>query len=371
MALGNRSSLSEISFGPKNIPSFGTTPSEFKLWVDYLYEPFGATLEHRFRRYMVAASFASVIWCCGLAIVTPFGLAITWVTSPGIYFFWIGIAWCSNSLRWLSQTYHVRTNIVRPCFLISDQQYKQVVTPYARRATNNRVVFAWSAAFSLPVFAYVAALLLTTPHFGQVLAVAFPHSLPPIWRSGSAIIPKMVALDLLFTVAVLHVYTGAHLTRVTAPLYSRLAELPVIPAPALVSELFRGVIDLYQSGAFMWSFGIVLTEMLYIAELDVLSLAFIGVVVAFGLMALLAPRRAVRRIWLRSKEAAIEHAISEFLAKPLTIRRATRLNQAIDLLAKDTAEKWKVRDITSLAASQLLPVAPLLLNSLTKVHGLL
>ena len=111
---------------------FGTTRLEYKLWIDYIFDWFDATLERRFRRYLVAVSLATIVWGLGFLISLIIGFAQAYLHTPAVYYFGIGIAWCSNTLRWLSQVYHIRTNEVRPCFPVDDETYKRIVSPFAR-----------------------------------------------------------------------------------------------------------------------------------------------------------------------------------------------------------------------------------------------
>jgi hypothetical protein len=360
MGAESDANLRTISIEDEGAIAYGTTRTEYKLWIDYVFDLFGATLERRFRRYLVALIFATIIWLCGLAILAPFGLAITYLTTPGIYLFWIGITWCSNALRWLSQVYHVRTNAVRPCFPIADGEYKAFVSPFARRATDNAHIFAWSAVILFIIAAYTWAIFFSTGQPGEILALSFPRSFPSVWLSLDNVMPKMVVLDLLYGVTIIHVYTGAHLTRSTAPLYAKLSTLPVVPVPNLVTELFRGILGLYQSGALMWSFGIILAELLYEAQLEPISIGFIATVIIFGMVAFLLPQRAVHKIWRKAHDEAVGIAIREYYAysgAQVPIDELSKLNAILS----PTHTSVDFVQIANLILGQLLPLLPLLI----------
>lgn len=362
-----------VTYDPDLAVLYGTTREEYKLWVDYIFDWFKATLERRFRRYLVAAGWATLIWLIGLLVLTPFGLAWLYITSPAVYFFWIGIAWCMNALRWLSQTYHIRTNRVRPCFPIGDSAYKDLVSPYARKATANWSIALHALPYAVVTWAYIAAVLFSLGgRLGPVLEFAFPRSFPLEWRTGADLIPKMVVLDFLFTVSLFHAYTGARLTLATTPLYAKLATIKVVPLPIMVTELFQGVLNLYLSGAFMWSFGIVLAELLYLAQLDLYSIYFVVAVTVLGLVAFLVPRNAVKTIWEHAKHNAIDIAIQKYYAQgttappPSVVEELNRYIQAIDRSRDPGLDKGQ---ILNLVAGQALPLIPLLLNTFVVKGG--
>jgi hypothetical protein len=153
-------SIKQITLAPEDAKVYGTTPSEYKLWVDYIFDLFGATLEKRFRRYLVALVFGILFWGVGLILALLIGFAHGYLTTPGLYIFAFGVAWVTNCLRWLSQVYHPATNAVRPCFPIVDASYKSTVSPFAKNAVRNKRIFIGGTLFAIPILIYFGAIML-------------------------------------------------------------------------------------------------------------------------------------------------------------------------------------------------------------------
>ncbi len=364
--------ISKITVDPEHADLFGTTRLEYKLWVDYIFDWFGATLERRFRRYLVAIGFATIVWGLGLIISLIIGFAGDYLSTPAIYYFVVGIAWCTNALRWLSQVYHIRTNAVRPCFPIDDVAYKSMVSPFAYNAVRGKRLFFRSTLFTILVLGYFGAIMLGYIKPLSFLALGFPSSFPIYWLVGSFLLVKLAIIALFLWVAFVEVWTGAQLTLSTAPLYAKLATLPVLPLPSLVSELFQGILDLYLTGAVMWSFGIVLVELLYRTQANVLGIGFLIVVVGLGVFAYLAPRAAVRKIWGNAKRQAIGDAIADFYANN-ALRDSDKLkgiNEYIQSLS-GSEPGINIVQLIGFIIGQLLPILPLIANtSLIRIVGL-
>jgi hypothetical protein len=358
--------MADFSVDAGDSSAFGTSPAEYKLWLDYFFDWCGASLERRFRRYLVAFAFSLAVWGLGLLIALPFGLGHLYVTTPGVYVILVGMTWCVNALRWLSQIYHVVTNRVRPCFPISDAEYQKLVRPFAEKATRNREFVPRALVASLVVWSYLAAVVYSPARIRSVLMLGFPSSFPVAWRTGTDLIPKLIILDLLAGVCTLCVYTGARITLATLPLYVRLAELPVIPLPGIVVELFRGVLNVYLTGAAMWSFGIVLAEVGWGARLDALGITFVVFVTALGILAYLVPRTFVKRIWVKARDEAIHIALEHYyrsLTDSPRVDQISQLTHYIQTIQASADVGLSFNQLASLAGGQLMPLIPLLINA--------
>lgn len=358
--------IQTITYGDKATDAFGTSERDYMLWLDFVYDALGATLERRGRRYIVSAGLAIIVFLAGLLIALPFGLAQLYLTTPGVYYFVIGITWVLNSLRWLSLTYHIQTNVVRPCFPISDMEYKKIVSPYAYRATRNRIIVTRSLLIAAVFVIYFVIIYFGSDDVRSALLVGFPHSFGQRWHTGDVLVPKMLILDMFFLIASFGVYTGAHIMFMTLPLFSTLAKLPTIPLPSVVGELFTGALSLYSQGAIMWSFGIVLAEFIYSTQLDAVAIAFVVSVTAFGLLAYLWPRLAIRQTWIKSRALAIELALDDFYAapKPRPLNSLVRVNKYLRSAALAEGSGLRGTQVLNLVVGQLLPVISLVLKPL-------
>lgn len=357
----------DFHFDPAHAADYGTTPQEYKLWVDYVFDYFGAGLMQPYRRYAVSVCFATLVWLSGFLAALAMGIQQLYVESVGTYLFWIGICWCFNALRWLSQTYHERTNPLRACFTLGDRDYKALVSPFAHNATRNREIFLRSFLVLLPVYLYTAIIFFGPPAIQSGLVFVFPRAFPSEWHTGSELLGKMCILDLFWTVTMVHVYTGARLTLATTPLYSTLAsKLQVIPLPQLVADRCQGVLQLYRTGSLMWSFGVVLAVLLYGATLDVYSVTFIFAVLAFGLLALRRPRRAINVLWQRAKEGALDSMLAVYYDDWPTVKpfeQTIQYNRYADAILAGDPTRIDSSQVINFVVNFLLPVAALLLSN--------
>src|SRR5690242_12513351 len=179
--------------GPQTItlndyPAYGTSPRDYKLWVDYLYDRFGATRERWLRRYLVSAGVGVAVFLLGLLVAIVSSLisllsqrtALTndllvqsltlYFREPTTYIFSLDMAYACHVLRWLSQTYHVRTNRLRACFTVSDEEYRKMVQPLAAFASNSRRM-RLSIIVMLIACAYFLLYTFSAPPLRDVLGV--------------------------------------------------------------------------------------------------------------------------------------------------------------------------------------------------------
>ncbi|MGZ5232144.1 MAG: hypothetical protein ACXWQR_14835 [Ktedonobacterales bacterium] len=363
----------KITFGPENAVNYGTTSSEYRLWLDYVYDWFLVTLERRYRRYGVSLGMAAIVFLIGFLVALPFGLLDLYLSTPGVYFFTFGIAWFLSCLRWLSQIYHVQTNAVRPCFPVIDSEYKSVVKQYAFRATRNRTIISRSLLVSLVFCSYFAFVYFGPANARSDLLVGFPRSFAPAWHRDGDLIPKMIILDVFCIAASFGIYTGAHIMLETLPLFSKLATLPVIPFPQVVNELFTGILTVYSSGALMWSFGIVLAELIYNTQLDIIGITFSVLFAALGLLAFFLPRQSVRRTWIRSSEEAMNVLLWRYYSDSSVVRsisELTRINKYIRSVTSTHRSGFQLDQVLNLTTGQVLPLLTLLFNTVVSRHGI-
>lgn len=351
---------SDITYDPKHAELYGTTPSEYKLWVDYLFDPFGATLERRFRRYLVAISFGVLFWLVGLILSLLIGFGYDYLTTPGLWLFAFGVAWVTECLRWLSQVYHPATNAVRPCFPLDDTTYKSIVSPFAQNAVKNKRIFIGGSLFSIPILIYFGALMSGYKSLFFV-SLAFPPLFPGSWLTGDFLFVKWVIIALYFWFMCIAFFSGAQLTLATAPLYSKLASLPIVPLPGLVTELFQSVLHVYLMGALMWTVGVVLVELFYQIRTDIIGIGLCTLFILLGLFAYLAPLEAVRNLWRNAKRQAVSDIVRDFYSSntPLSADELKRLNEYIQSLSDSEPSRFNYTQLVNV----VLPLVPLVANT--------
>jgi hypothetical protein len=251
--------------------------------------------------------------------------------------------------------------MLRPCFRVTDAEYNRIVAPYAKRATNNAAIMVISFCLAV-LFSGYFGLIYVAPHeVQQVALVAFPPTLPAAWHTGAQLLPKFVCMCIAAIVASIAIVSGAYIMFQTLPLYSKLATLPTVPLPNVIVELWTGVLELYQTGALMWSFGIVLVELVYGVHVDILALAFVIAVSVFGLLAFLQPRRALGRLFTRAKSETIERALR--LAQTAgsserSIQDLTELDSFVRFALINPRTTLAPGQLLGIVGSQLIPLLP-------------
>jgi hypothetical protein len=315
-------------------PAYGTSPADYKIWVDYLYDRFGATRERWLRRYLVSAGIGIGVFLLGLLVsfvaslislllaqgatlspdLVPQALSV-YIKEPTAYIFALDMAYACHVLRWLSLTYHVRTNRLRACFTISDSAYKKLVQPLARYGSNPRRM--WLAlVVMLIVSGYFVVYTVSVPPLRDQLGLIYPHAVPLTWR-GAFGIPTLCVVLLFASLVVFVSFTAFQLTNTLIYLARDLQRVAmedsqhVQPLPSLIEDRFDGVLDLSLMGVLQFAGGIILLELLYRAKLDLAGFIFVAVAIIQGGLLFFAPRIAARRI----VEIARRRLFLQFISK--------------------------------------------------------
>lgn len=300
-------------------PSYGTSPDDYKLWFDFVYDRFGATREKVLRRYLVSAGIGIGVFLLGLLVggITSFisllmtrSASITpthivdplafYVREPTAYIFSLDMAYAFHVLRWLSQTYHVRANRLRACFTISDQEYRKLVMTTAEYALNPRRL-RLAVGVMVIVCGYFLFYTFMAPPWRDVFGVFYPHAVPLTWR-GAYGIPTLFVVLLFACLIVLVSFTAFHLTNTLIFLTRTLNKdafddtRHVQPLPSLIEDRFDGILDLSLTGVLQFAGGIILLELLYRAQLDVAGLIFVGAALLQGGLLFFIPRVVARNI---------------------------------------------------------------------------
>lgn len=340
---------------------YGTSPKDYRTWIDILYDRLGASSDRPAMNVVVSAGFGTLLWLVGLGIMAPAGLEPLYVSSFGVYVSTIGIAYGLWGIRYVSQTIHDRNNALRYCFRIENDEFIAVVAPCMRSATTNRAILVPCTLFMLFVWAYFAIVIFGTHQPGSFLLIGFPSAFPPTWRTGGALVPKALVLYLFTGVAIFVVYTGARYTVFTAQAYRRLTALPAVPLPSLVSEMCHGVNNISIFAAFSWSFGVVFGELLYGATLDPLAILFLAWVLAFGVLSFYVPHASIAQIWEQAKTNALEIVGTTYATrKPVDLapRHLIEVEQFVHATVHHRGAQLTVSQTINLVLSQSLPLLP-------------
>lgn len=379
-------------------PAYGTSPRDYKLWVDYLYDRFGATRERWLRRYLVSAGVGVAVFLLGLLVAIVSSLisllsqrtALTndllvqsltlYFREPTTYIFSLDMAYACHVLRWLSQTYHVRTNRLRACFTVSDEEYRKMVQPLAAFASNSRRM-RLSIIVMLIACAYFLLYTFSAPPLRDVLGVIYPRAIPLTWR-GTFGIPTLCVALLFACMIVLVSFTAFHLTNTLIYLSRTLqrdaAHDPthVQPLPSLIEDRFDGVLDLSLTGVLQFAGGIILLELLYRAQLDVAGVVFVAAAIVQGGLLFFAPRIAARSIVAIARNRLFMQFISKEGEQRQTVGAEGELLNLATLSWDDLSDRSEIMraeiasrsatisflGILGLLASWTLTVIPPILN---------
>jgi hypothetical protein len=252
---------------------FATSPDQFRAWFDILFRilPFPIPI--------TAAIMGILVFLGGLLLSLIIDFEREYVYTPAIYIGSFGIAWVLGVLRQASLTVHEAYEDLRPCFLVDDKEYKQIITLWFNRICSN------SGNLQASMLFFVLALIVV--YIGafrdDVIQALNIRSLRPLfffpfyWFTPDNLVFKAAIISYYGFFVALPLGTSFRLMVLNLFLLLHLRHLPVIPAANIIYSRLRVVTELYLFVSGSWFVGVALFGIMLFRTLDLFSALGLGI----------------------------------------------------------------------------------------------
>lgn len=291
-----------------NVAKYGTLQKDYMLWVDIVFEKFGL-------HPLASATILGLIpFFVGLLISFTISFGKEYLATFPVYIGTFGIIWVLAILNHSSTTFHEAYGELRPCFLITDKEYSQLVSKWFKVFSSHKGNLI--AIFSLALFAIWAVSV--TIYNSQFLATIHSNSLteifPSYWYLPEHKLIKAIIISIWGIFVAFPLGTAARLLFYNFFFLLQLRKLPVIPIPSTIKTRLQKINDLYIFITSTWFVGVGLFGILLFDKLDLISIVYLGVLSAFGTLTFLTPQFVYRQLLIQSHKVASQWILYSFYA---------------------------------------------------------
>lgn len=360
--------------------TYATDPMDFQTWVDRIHN----TL--KLPSIVLALLLGVVLYLGGYLISLAIDFEGVYVRTIPVYLGTIGVPWIMLITRYGSVSFHNAYEVLRPCFLISDNEYVPFIKEWGKRFANFRGnmiagVIYFFLILPFVVIAFYGEDLMIKLSIISLRAQAFPaewFSLPPLWVKMCIGIWFGVACSPLLA-------TGARLLILNVRFLLDISRFPVVPLSDVVRSRLRPITNLYLTVAFCWFIGVAMIGILFSSSMDAISIIVIVGLSIIGLLTFLVPQFVYRSFLMQSANLSNQWVMASFYRRfgitlaerPSSLRRdyveresGIRLAEMSDLAgfmdASAPAEFWVYNpsDVVLLFIGQAIAIASLFVEGI-------
>lgn len=271
-----------------------TKTQDFKTWVDHIFDKL------RLPNALTALLVALAVYLGGLVLALSINFQAEYISSFAPYMGGFGVGWVVWAVRYGSQRIHSAYAELRPCFLVSDQEYKRKLAYWFRILSSDVGSFTVSIVFLLVAFVavYFSFYRMDVLEPLQIRSLR-PFIFPPSWYTPDDFFIKSLIVAYFGFCVAFPLGTGFRLLLVNVFFLWNLRHFRVIPVANIVRVRLRKITDLYLFAAIAWFLGVSLFGIVFFDTLDILSIIALGGLSLIGLLTFLVPQLIFRTYLFR------------------------------------------------------------------------
>lgn len=289
-----------------NVAKYGTLQKDYMLWVDIVFEKIGL-------HPLASATILGLIaFFTGLLISFTISFEKEYLTTFPVYIGTFGIIWVLAILNHSSTTFHEAYEELRPCFLITDKEYSQLVSKWFKIFSSHKGNLI--AIFFLSLFAiWAVSITLYNPYFlATINSNSLKEIFPLYWYLPENKLTKAIIVSIWGIFVAFPLGTAGRLLFYNFFFLLQLRKLPVIPIPSTIKTRLQKINDLYIFIASTWFVGVGLFGILLFDKLDLLSIVYLGILSTFGTLTFLTPQFVYRQLLIQSHKVASQWILYSF-----------------------------------------------------------
>lgn len=294
----------KLSINPR---TYATKPLEYQTWVDVIFN------RVRLPFLMTAISIAAPIFLVNYFISKSINFDAYYVSSPPIHLGIFGIIWVCIIIRYSSVSFHYAYEELRPCFLVSDEQYSAVICKWFKKLASHKgnIVFSLGLALVALLVVYISFFRLDIIQMLNIKSFR-PTLFLGDWYSQENTLEKAIIIGLYGLYIAFPFGTAIRLLIINFFFLLDLRRFPVIPFPNVIKFRLTKITNLYSSISLSWFVGVALFGILLFHELDVFSITSLLLVSSLGLVTFLTPQFIYRIFLVRSSFTASQWQLTSF-----------------------------------------------------------
>lgn len=289
---------------------YHTTNSMFPTWID------GISIRTKLSGLFLSILVCIIVYLTGFIVSLFIGFQWNYINSIPIYFGLFGILISIIILRYGSTSIHKSYDQLRPCFVISDFQYKNFLENWFSRISNTRSTIFLGVFLSL-IFILLCYLSFYSNIIEYYGLVSFKPKLFEIqnWFVEPYKYVKFFLLIFYSICIAFPLATAGRILFVNFFFLLDLRFLPIIPIPNLVRNRLKEITDLYIIITFFWFIGTLLFIILFYGCSDILSTSIIVIISILGFLTFITPQFIYHLLLKKSEQTASKWILASFYKK--------------------------------------------------------
>jgi hypothetical protein len=273
-------------------------------WLDKVFEvlPFSAGTS--------ALMLASAVFILGGLIAASVNFGHKYFSTLPVYLGFAGIALTAGVIRFASRQVHGAYAELRPCFLVEDVEYRELIVRWLRRIWSGPGNIAVAASLFSIGAAAVWVSFYAPQHLSRINLRSFrPVAFGPEWFDGTGVHAKASIVLVFGLVVAVLLGSAARMLVVNFLFLLDLRRLPVIPAANVIRSRLRAITNFYMIVTFAWFVGVGLFGVVFLDVFDPLSVGFLVTLSLIGTATFLTPQVVFRSYLASSYRLACDVAL--------------------------------------------------------------
>ena len=291
-----------------NYKKFSTENKDFLTWINHLYNKINLPTP------FPSLIFSSIPFFLGLVLSLINNFSKVYLQTSVIY---VGVfvpTYVLEVIRLGHKNIHIAYEELRPCFIISDEKYKNILTKWLKEITN----FKKECQGILICFLICSAIAYSSfyqyPYLKDIGITSLrPHIVDSSWfnleyKNTNFAIIILFAFFISFPLAT----AARHLILNILFLCKEIQKLPVIPIPNIIRLRLTKLSNLFLSTSLFWYIAVFIMGYIFFYQWDLLTYSVIGFLAFLGFVLFLIPQLVYRKLIKSSSFLSSQWVIESF-----------------------------------------------------------
>ncbi len=294
-----------------NYREYETQAKDYRTWLDWIFDLFGLP------DFLSAILISALVYTIGLVVSYTIDFHGNYINTLAVYLMSFGIFLSILTIRFSSKGIHSSLSSLRPCFMVSDGEYRYFLDTWFKRLSNNRIILFITIATSifLGMLLYYKLYDETTYNKLNLLSLELISFKVNGWYESVHLKVKFALFGFYILVISSILITCLRILFVNFFFLMDLLKLPVIPIPNLIKLRLGKLSRLYLITSFNWFIGVSLFGVMLFSIWDWLSVGVLSLISLVGFVTLFTPQYIYTRLLNRSQDLATNWIFSSFYGR--------------------------------------------------------
>lgn len=319
---------------------YETKPNNYQTWLDFIF------LKFNLPDLLTAIILSIIVYLIGLFFSFFANFYVNYTNTLAVYLMCFGISLSIYTLRISSKNIHKCFARLRPCFMISDNEYYYFLNTWFKRLSNNKIILF------LTLFTTVfLGLLLYYKLYDEniynklnLLSLELRSFKDNGWYDQSYLKVKFGLFAFFIIVISSILVTSFRILFVNFFFLLDLIKLPIIPIPNLIRLRLGDISKLYSFTSFNWFIGVSLFGIMLFSTWDWLSISVLSAISLIGFITFITPQYIYSKLLGNSQNLATNWIFSSFYERMNISLNEKNLANIIN--SNNASKLYKLKSLT-------------------------